>query len=534
MNKSTKSTAQLSRAQSWLLKMQEIADSRGGKCLSTSYVDSHTKLAWECSQGHIWNAKPNNISSGTWCPECSKGKVNDARRRTIADLKGYASKMGGLCLSDELPSATSKVEWQCAQGHIWSATPQSVLGAKNWCPECGKERNNERIKSLRPAQLDAMKKLANERGGECLSSEYLKQKSSLLWRCANGHEWSANPDSIIQGGWCPECASRVGERICREFFEQLFGVPFPKVKPKWLKSPTGFLLELDGYADSIGVAFEHHGSYHYRVVPPFTPTVESLQKRQEMDLLKQEICLKNGVRIIEIPEVPTMTKVAELKDLILRLCDQNQIKVPLRNVNVNPIKAYQPIPAYQQLSELVGEINGKLISKEFIDWSTPLTWECEAGHQWNASPASVMYQKTWCPKCAEVVKKTIEEMRELASKKGGECLSSQYLGSRVPLTWRCSEGHEWEAAPVNVTSRKSWCPYCDGQKSDRTNIAYMKKVAAERGGDCLSPAYVNSKTKLLWRCSHGHEWAAIPLNVINKGSWCPICGNLKKGPRSHE
>lgn len=533
MTKHTNSLAQLSRAQSWLIKMQELAASKGGKCLSKVYVDSHTKLTWECSQGHAWDAKPNNVSNGTWCPICSKGKVNDGKRRTIIDLKNYAIKMSGLCLSDELPTAVSKVEWQCNKGHTWSATPQSVLGAKNWCPECGKVRNEERIKSLRPAQLDEMKKLAIEHGGECLSSEYLKQKSPLLWRCANGHEWSANPDSIIQGGWCPECSSRVGERICREFFEQLFGAPFPKTKPKWLISSTGFLLELDGYAESIGLAFEHHGSYHYQVVPPFTPTAESLKKRQEMDFLKQEICRKHGVKIIEIPEVPTMTKVLELKDLILRMCDQEKINVPFRGVDVNPIKAYQPIPAYQQLTELAGEINGKLISKEFINWSTPLTWECDVGHQWEASPASILYQKTWCPKCAGVVKKTIEEMRELAIKKGGECLSTQYLGARVPLSWKCSEGHNWEAAPVNITSRKSWCPYCDGQKSDRTNIAYMRKVAVERGGDCLSIAYKNSKTKLLWRCSEGHEWEAIPLNVINKGSWCPTCGNMKKGPRSH-
>ena len=123
-------------------------------------------------------------------------------------------------------------------------------------------------------------------------------------------------------------------------------------------------------------------------------------------------------------------------------------------------------------------------------------------------------------------------MQELAAKKGGECLSSQYLGARAPLKWKCSEGHEWEAAPVNITSRKSWCPYCDGQKNDRTNIAYMRKVAFERGGDCLSLVYINSKTKLSWRCSEGHQWMAIPLNVINKESWCPECSKTKKGLRN--
>ena len=105
MTKHTNSLAQLSRAQSWLIKMQELAASKGGKCLSKVYVDSHTKLTWECSQGHAWDAKPNNVSNGTWCPICSKGKVNGGKRRTIIDIKNYAIKMGGLCLSDELPTA---------------------------------------------------------------------------------------------------------------------------------------------------------------------------------------------------------------------------------------------------------------------------------------------------------------------------------------------------------------------------------------------------------------------------------------------
>ena len=524
---SNQSTPKQLRAHAWLIKMQELAHHKGGRCLSESYIDSHTKLSWECSKGHRWDAKPNNISSGTWCPTCSKGKVNDGKRRTISDLKSYALEMGGVCLSEELPTATSKVDWQCKKGHIWNATPQSVVGAKNWCPQCGKEGSDERINALRPTQLEAIKRLASERGGECLSTEYLRQKSPLLWRCSNGHEWKANPDSIIQGGWCPECSARVGERICREFFEQLFGVPFPKTKPKWLKSPTGSLLELDGYAESIGLAFEHHGSYHYKVVPPFTPNLESLERRQRMDSLKVEVCIKNGVKIIEIPEVPTLTKLSALKNLILTICDREEIYVPFRIIDVNPIKAYQPIPAYQQLTDLSQELGGKLISKTFISWNTPLTWECEAKHQWDASPASVLYQKTWCPKCAGVTKKTIDEMREIAESKGGKCLSSAYLGARVPLVWQCSEGHTWETSPGNITSRKSWCPYCDGQKSERATIEHMRKVAFERGGSCLSAKYINSKTKLLWRCLNNHQWEALPINVVNKGSWCPLCARKR-------
>jgi len=51
-------------------EMQEIAESRGGKCLSEKYVNWKTKLLWECKCEYQWEAIPNNIKRGTWCPKC--------------------------------------------------------------------------------------------------------------------------------------------------------------------------------------------------------------------------------------------------------------------------------------------------------------------------------------------------------------------------------------------------------------------------------------------------------------------------------
>jgi len=45
-------------------KMKELAKSKGGKCLSKIYTDVHTKLLWECSEGHQWEAKPRYIKRG--------------------------------------------------------------------------------------------------------------------------------------------------------------------------------------------------------------------------------------------------------------------------------------------------------------------------------------------------------------------------------------------------------------------------------------------------------------------------------------
>jgi hypothetical protein len=51
--------------------MQEMAVSRGGRCLSTEYADIKTKLRWKCAFGHEWEASPRLLKAGHWCPECA-------------------------------------------------------------------------------------------------------------------------------------------------------------------------------------------------------------------------------------------------------------------------------------------------------------------------------------------------------------------------------------------------------------------------------------------------------------------------------
>ncbi|WP_428480530.1 zinc-ribbon domain-containing protein [Pseudomonas protegens] len=50
-----------------------------------------------------------------------------------------------------------------------------------------------------------MQQLARGRGGVCLSEAYRNLSTRLSWRCANGHEWRADPYRITRGSWCPTC-----------------------------------------------------------------------------------------------------------------------------------------------------------------------------------------------------------------------------------------------------------------------------------------------------------------------------------------
>lgn len=166
---------------------------------------------------------------------------------------------------------------------------------------------------------------------------------------------------------------------------------------------------------------------------------------------------------------------------------------------------------------------GKCLSEFYKGSGTKLRWECAKGHQWRAVPESVV-QGAWCPACAGVTKRSVEEMQQLAKKRGGKCLSEAYVNARTKLLWECKHGHRWRAVPRKIRQGR-WCPYCAGTM--KFNIEEMQQLAIKRGGKCLSDTYINSMTNLLWECAKGHQWEAVPGSV-KSGRWCPVCGGSMK------
>jgi len=51
-------------------QMRQLAEQRGGRCLSEQYKNTGTKLHWECHRGHQWHAVPGAVLRGHWCAAC--------------------------------------------------------------------------------------------------------------------------------------------------------------------------------------------------------------------------------------------------------------------------------------------------------------------------------------------------------------------------------------------------------------------------------------------------------------------------------
>ena len=170
-----------------------------------------------------------------------------------------------------------------------------------------------------------------------------------------------------------------------------------------------------------------------------------------------------------------------------------------------------------QMRRFARRRGGKCHSADYTNNHTKLRWRCRLGHEWEAIPNSVAphdgFKSSWCPACAGRLPK--EEMlkacQELARNRGGALLSKRYVDARTHLRWRCAKGHEWLSIPDNV-KRGSWCAVCSGRCL--LTLTQMRAYARDLGGKCMSGAYINNETPLLWRCAEGHAWKAKPGHVL--------------------
>jgi hypothetical protein len=367
------------------------------------------------------------------------------KRLTIQILNVVARRRGGRCVSKRYLNFRVPLLWQCAVGHHWKALATNVTRG-SWCPDCA---------GVKRLTLREMWVLAKHRRGQCLSKRYVNNETKLAWRCASGHEWKAAPVAVKSGHWCPHCAHTV--RLTLQ-------------KVRAVAAKRGGQCLSNEYVNG-----EKHLRWECAADHEWDATPTSIRKGSWCPY-----CVHN-----------------------------HKLKL-------------------EEMQQIARQRGGKCISRKYMNNHSALVWECRRGHRWKALPSNVNRgpQKpgTWCLKCYNLrrvfrSRDNIERMRELASKRGGRCLSDEYFNSKSRLNWECVKGHRWSAVPVAV-ARGSWCPVC--AHNQRLTLRELRTIADRRGGECLSSKYTNKETKLKWQCAAGHEWFARPGD-IKRGSWCNKC-----------
>jgi hypothetical protein len=294
---------------------KEFVKKYDGECLSDKYIKLLTMMKWRCKCGHVFEKSYNSIKQGHWCPICSKTIISEKLRKfTIDDCKKFANSKDGFCLSEKYEYYYKNLKWKCSEGHVFFISWGRIRGG-SWCRICSFNRFRLGIEKCR--------QIAKERGGECLSTEYVDCKTKMLWKCKYGHTWETIFDVIICGCWCPTCAYKypINEHRCRVIISSIFNKVFIKCKP--FKN-INKRYELDCYNGELKLALEYDGYQHIEMTfyDDFNPIY--LHNRKQRDLEINELCKKMGIILIRVNYIEIRYK--SLVDIILSKLIENNIE----------------------------------------------------------------------------------------------------------------------------------------------------------------------------------------------------------------
>jgi hypothetical protein len=308
--------------------------------------------------------------------------------------------------------------------------------------------------------LDEVRFVASSKGIALLSDEYFGNNVKLKWCCPKGHEWFASPQKVLHETGCPKCAGR--------------GVTIADMQAiaaerggKCLSLIYLGAVEHHRWECAIGHQFEmtpNHVKRHGNDWCPVCREERFAQDRFELYLkeLQKYVTGKGGA-------IVAGEKQGSKHKVIIR-CASGHEWEPTHNISLSghwcpscarearrehAIKSRLSIEEMRHIAFARG---GACLSDEYVNVATGLRWVCSKGHAWVATPNNVK-RGQWCPNCAGHIKKTVADMNDLAAQRGFQFLSSNYLGDDKHHTWKCKEGHQWEAKPSNIKQGRG-CPEC--------------------------------------------------------------------------
>ncbi|MFC7422027.1 hypothetical protein ACFQNF_19395 [Iodobacter arcticus] len=429
--------------------VHQLAQKLGEVCLSHQYVNDKTRLLWQCKNGHSKATVYSAVLRGHGCKQCD---VQHKKDRQFARLVDLVRELGGDCLSETYENMAEDLRWRCGEGHEWVTTGDAIRRGQ-WCALCAgyafieKEEGEPVLAYLtshvRQKSLHKLQATAIERGGVCLSADYVNSHSYLAWQCAHGHEWKAKPSNILTGRWCPHClrtstedaqalaVARGGECLS-QFVDRFTPMHWRCAEGHEWKTLYGGVAQgawcptcahnkqLLGIEAMHALAANHGG--------------KCLSKRYTNNSVKLKWQCKEGHRFEIVP---------------------SQVQAGYWCVRCNETE--RKAQALEDLKRLAIAKGGECLSTSYISSRSPIQWRCAEGHQWTSNAMAV--NKHWCPVCSGY-RLTIDSAHKVAANNAGKCLSTEYINCELKLSWQCEFGHVWNAPLASIKNRKSWCPEC--------------------------------------------------------------------------
>lgn len=262
------------------------------------YSGSQERIECYCNIHNVtWFPIAASLYKNIGCRECGKEDISAKKTMTHQEFVDSLRLINsGLTVLSEYTGMYNKITVQTQCGHVWTTNAVNVYHKDFKCPYCNSQAILVGFNDLWTTAPEVATLLTNPEDGYTLTKLSGQKKSFTCPLC--GKEQYKYINNITQRGFtCIYCADTISypNKFGRAFLDQVIGDDYqPECHAEWAKpysydnlfvyNGQCFVLEMDG-----GLHSQEH-----------TMSKLSLEERQEIDRIKDELAYQHNVHMIRI------------------------------------------------------------------------------------------------------------------------------------------------------------------------------------------------------------------------------------------
>lgn len=259
------------------------------------YVGNKKKVEIICKEHGSFFMKPNaHTTQKQGCYRCSR-KYNDKETFIESSVVIFGETYDYSKV--EYIDSHTKVELICKEHNSFFMCPKEHINQKQGCPKCGKVSMSNKHRK----DIDLLISQFKELNGDLYDYskvEYKNNNTKVEIICKEHGSFLQSSKSHINGNGCPKCSLSKGERKIMLYLDKMNIEYISEFRINDCVNINK--LPFDFYLPEKNICIEYDGEQHFRPVDYFGG-LEAFDKLKKRDVIKDNYCLKNNIKLIRIP-----------------------------------------------------------------------------------------------------------------------------------------------------------------------------------------------------------------------------------------
>lgn len=388
---------------------------------------------------------------------------DEDKKRYLQECRDILAKKGYILLTDVFVNKGTLLLIKCRRNHKFEFSSTAIKQYDITCPDCriidkyGELSEEEKIKRYQECLA-----IVTRKGGTLLTDHYEHCCTKMEILCEIEHYFILAADLLrINHSWCDKC------NLLKELAKPM-NVRQQKMYDRCkriIEEAGGTIISTRYINNSVPIKYKCRLG-HNREQRPACLFMGHLcsecsgMARITKEWIKNYIESKGGKWLDE-------REIRNQNDVIKVKCREEHVWDPL--VSSMRIGTWCPFCAglakytTEEMREILHKLNIRLVSPEFINTKTPCKLECElCGFNWVGKVGHYMYDGSTCMSCSGKIKRrTIEDMKEIVSRYGGEIVAGveNYKILKSILRCKCKRKHYFDITGEGLVYGR-WCKDC--------------------------------------------------------------------------